>query len=283
MARFAASPQFMRMFAQVFAPENKRALNTPQTLDYDRIAQEYGKSFSRTLQRHEVLGNGANGAVLRSQADPQRVLKIQAGGHGGKKLFFDEVDAMAKAGESGLAPEIYSVETFPDGTNVIEMERVPMNTHIATREKDLRVAQGQLDMLGSGVLHKDVHNDNISYDVPSRSVTFVDFGAGTIRPTPVSLAIERSSAIQKGMQAIGSTDEAEIFRGLVTDLLTSHRSASDPDQKTRAMQALSELLEQGEAIVQQAGERELARRFHSLEGGRYPNAWQGRFRAPTVG
>lgn len=258
-------------------------MNHPGELDYDSIARDYGKTFARALQRHEILGSGANGAVLASQADPGRVLKIQVGGHGGKRSFFDEVDATAKAGELGLAPEIYSVETFPDGTNVIEMERVPMNTHVVTREKDLRVAQSQLDMLNFGVTHKDVHNDNVSYDPSTGKVKFVDFGAGTIRPSPVPLATERSSAIQRGLQSIGSTDEAEIFRGLAHELLGLHRSSQDPVKKSRTMETLVDLLDQGETIVQSAGNAELARPFHSLERGAYPNAWkEGRFRAPSL-
>ena len=289
--RYAASPAFVRALAERYLTSPKglqslrRANEGVADLDFAAIESQHGKTFARSLRQHEILGVGANGVVLQSRAEPDTVLKIQApinkGAKGRLSRVEDEVNIQALAAELGAAPQIRAYESYPSGASVIEMEKVSPRHEVQFRDKDLAVAMAELDLIGQGIIHKDVHPGNVAYDPTSRRVKFMDFGAASVNAEDASLY--RQNAIVRGMQAMGNVDEAEIFRQISLEHLTRRKASKDPAEKARAAAQLDDLLAQGEQIVLGAVDADLDRPYTSLAEGRYPNAWREQhLRAPRL-
>lgn len=289
--RYAASPAFVRVLAERYlaSPEGlsslRRASKGAAELNLAAVESQYGKTFARSLQQHKILGVGANGAVLQSRADPERVLKVQApvaAGAKGRTRVEDEVNAQVMAAELGFAPRIHAYESYPSGASVIEMERIDPRHQVDFRDKNLAVATAELDLINQGIIHKDVHPGNVAYDPVSKKVKFLDFGATSLDPGDAP--IYRQSAIIRGMQAMGNVDEAEMLRQIALEYRTRIKMSKDPVGKARVAAQLDDLLAQGEQIVLGAADDDLGRPYTSLEKGDYPNSWRElHLRAPRIG
>jgi hypothetical protein len=289
--RYAASPAFVRALAENFLTEPgsfqalRKLKESPGQVDLEEISARHGKAFAKSLQQHKVLGVGANGVVLQSSADPTAALKVQGPvasyGKGRTGGVEDEVNAQALAAELGMAPRVRALETYPSGGSAIEMDVVDLRPEIQFRDKDLAVAMAELELINNGVIHKDVHAGNVGYDPSSRKVDFIDFGAASLNPE--AAPAYKESAIVKGMQAMGNTDEAELFRSIAFEYQKRIKMSPDPVEKLRAKEDLRDLIEQGEAIVMGSSDADLERPYTSLENDNYPNAWMSRrFTAPQV-
>jgi len=189
------------------------------------IMQEFAREQALSKLRADPIGGGAYGDVYRSDTDGFVIKQNRPGGY--EVDFEQEANLQQVAADMGIAPQVASVETFPEGTQRIEMADVRRNFEPVasdefgnmTDKHDIIGTAKQLGQLAlKGIRLEDRQAGNVVRNKMTGRPMQIDFGiAGELDKSQQAAFL--SQVTQEGMEAAGVGDFGLILRDTVMDYL----------------------------------------------------------------
>lgn len=189
-----------------------------------RIMDEFFREEILSGNRANPIGEGTYGTVFDSDHPGFVIKQNKPGGYATD--FEREAGFQQVAADMGFAPQVASVETFPEGTQRIEMADIRRNFEPVIRDglnmtdpNDIIGTSKQLGMLAlKGIGLEDRNAGNVVRNKMTGRPMQIDFGiAGELDRGQQAAFL--SEVTQEGMEAAGLKDFGVILRDTVMDYL----------------------------------------------------------------
>lgn len=136
-----------------------------------------------------VLGQGSSGVVYKDLSNNDKLIKIAKGS---KQLLINELENALLADKMDIGPRIYKTKSFVKNIHgrhylVLSMQKLDYSLHDVVKDNllspdKLKEAISQINALMDKmhttmkICHKDLHNQNIMYNVNEKRWYIIDFG-----------------------------------------------------------------------------------------------------------